>query len=1241
MAKYPETAGRASLAAIATLAIPLSLLRLQPASAQSITPSGSGTQVTPSGTGYQITGGSTSGDGGNLFHSFEQFGLSAGESANFIADPAVQNILGRITGGDASLIDGTLQVTEANANLYLINPAGILFGSNARLDLPAAFTATTANSVGFGSDWFSTTGSNNYAALIGDPTAFIFTAPTPGSIVNAGDLAVDAGQSLTLLGGSVVNTGSLSAPGGSLTLAAVPGESRVRLSHEGLVLSLEVEAVDGAFPTAIAPLELPQLLTAAANHATGLTVSDDGTVQLSGSGLTIPTEGGSAIASGSLNVDAQGSGQGGQINVLGDIVGIVDATLSASGPGGGGDIRIGGEYLGQGSIPNARLTYVDANSQIRADATEQGDGGRVIVWSDETTRSYGQIGVRGGTSGGDGGFVETSSAGFLDVGGTPDISAPAGQGGTWLIDPFDIEIIPGETNNNIVPTAGPFNNITAVGSPSQIGVDNIVSALLNGNVTISTGTGGSEAGNIAFNAALFYQQSDDRTLELQAAGSIALNGLIQPEGETGALNLRLLADTNNTGNGSIAFNAPISLSGGTLFAQGNHNSQPGITTLSTTIDDTGGIVLQGSSQSSPGVVLGGGLFTDGDIEITGTSNATTGILVEGPISANGNISLSSNQDIEVEWIETTDGNILITTDRFLRVTGSFLDPFSESFEVSIATLNGGITITHGGNGITPFTVGNASVNGTAAAIATSSETILPTQTFFPSYIQGNISILTGEPPTDPGPDPDPSPDPDTPEVDETCIVGCETSFDDPDEANDTPVLDPELDTNWLDLDGDFSQEFIEYLDLEEDEANFEEGRDRWAESAEDLGVSPALIYVAFLPAGNVEIGSEMGQHLAQAAPGEDLWQFDRWSGGGGPAVERYLADNRSRDSQAELELVMVVPDQPPIRRRIAGVTRGEVLQVADQLRREILDPTRRRGQFYQTPAQQMHSWLVEPLLADLEDNAVDNIAFILDAGLRSLPVAALYDGDQFLIENYSVGLMPSLSLTDTRHVDVRNAQVLAMGASEFDELPSLPAVPLELSVITEELWPGQAALNQSFTQADLTANRSQTPYSILHLATHGEFLPGPLSNSFLQFWDQRLQLDQLRQLQLNNPPVDLMVLSACRMALGDEEAELGFAGVAVKAGVRTVVASLWTVDDTSTAGLMSEFYTALQDTPVRAEALRQAQMAMVRGEAKVEDGLLRWSGGEVPLPPELANQTIDNLAHPFFWSGFTLVGSPW
>ena len=182
--------------------------------AQSITPAndGTGTTVTPSGDQYDITGGMLSGDGDNLFHSFEQFGLNAGEIANFLADPAIQNILSRINGGDASIINGLIQVSGANANLFLINPAGILFGPDAALNVPAAFTAATATGIGFDNSWFSAFGANDYAALVGRPNAFAFTSLQPGVILNAGDLAVYPGQQLTLLGGSVINTGSLCSP---------------------------------------------------------------------------------------------------------------------------------------------------------------------------------------------------------------------------------------------------------------------------------------------------------------------------------------------------------------------------------------------------------------------------------------------------------------------------------------------------------------------------------------------------------------------------------------------------------------------------------------------------------------------------------------------------------------------------------------------------------------------------------------------------------------------------------------------------------------------------------------------------------------------------------------------------------------------------------------------------------------------------------------------------------------------
>jgi len=200
----------------------VALSSLSPAVAQNITtaPDGTGTIVNINGQTYNITGGSLSGDGANLFHSFSQFGLNANQIANFLSNPSIQNILGRVTGGNASIINGLIQVSGGNSNLYLINPAGIVFGNNASLNVPASFTATTATGVGFGNNWFNASGTNDYATLIGTPSSFIFNVTQPGSIVNAGNLAVGTGQELNLLGGTVVNTGTLTAPSGNINIAA-------------------------------------------------------------------------------------------------------------------------------------------------------------------------------------------------------------------------------------------------------------------------------------------------------------------------------------------------------------------------------------------------------------------------------------------------------------------------------------------------------------------------------------------------------------------------------------------------------------------------------------------------------------------------------------------------------------------------------------------------------------------------------------------------------------------------------------------------------------------------------------------------------------------------------------------------------------------------------------------------------------------------------------------------------------
>ncbi|MGE5659915.1 MAG: CHAT domain-containing protein [Actinomycetota bacterium] len=352
----------------------------------------------------------------------------------------------------------------------------------------------------------------------------------------------------------------------------------------------------------------------------------------------------------------------------------------------------------------------------------------------------------------------------------------------------------------------------------------------------------------------------------------------------------------------------------------------------------------------------------------------------------------------------------------------------------------------------------------------------------------------------------------------------------------------------------------------------------------------------------------------------------------------------------QLELILFTPDGIAINKSVPEASRAKILAVAKEFRAEITNPSKHNSTSYLASAQQLYQWLISPLEDILQKQGINTLLFSMDSGLRSIPLAALHDGKQFLIEKYSFSLIPSLSLTDTRYQSLKNASVLAMGASHFNNLAPLPGVSLELSMIVGNLWPGKTFLNQEFTLNNLKVQRREYPYQIIHLATHGEFNPGAASNSYIQLWDDKLRLDQMRQLGWQNPPVELLVLSACRTALGNEEHELGFAGLAFQAGVKSALASLWYVSDEGTLALMSKFYQNLKTVPIKAEALRQAQLAMLRGEVSIESGRLRGVGvveakemmkSGVMLPPQLLREGNQNLKHPYYWSAFMMVGSPW
>jgi filamentous hemagglutinin family protein len=441
-------------------------------SAQIVPIGDAGTVVLPGQSGQVLIQGGTQA-GGNLFHQFQQFGLSAGERATFQVNPTVGNIFSRVNGGQASVINGLLQVTGGNANLFLINPAGVIFGKDARLDLPGSFTATTATALEFsGQKWLSGNGANQYGDLTGNVTGYAWLNSTPGGVVNAGELRVQPGQQVMLSGGTVINTGTIAAPEGKVTIAAVPGEKLIRVTQDNQVLSLDLPVAAKAelsqnATTTINPTQLPQLLAGRdVAEATGIAIAPNGDVQLrSGSA---PIWSAQAILSGNVTAPS--------IDVSGERIDIQEANIDASGATQGGQIHIGGDAQGKGDRPRAQTVQVDQASQIRADAKVQGDGGKVIIWSDGSTQFAGEASAKGGVEGGNGGFVETSGKQTLDVrNARVDASAPKGKSGEWLLDPTDINIA---NTGTITPAT-------------------IEAALDSGtNVTISTAVAGADAGDI-------------------------------------------------------------------------------------------------------------------------------------------------------------------------------------------------------------------------------------------------------------------------------------------------------------------------------------------------------------------------------------------------------------------------------------------------------------------------------------------------------------------------------------------------------------------------------------------------------------------------------------------------------------------------------------------------------------------------------------------------------------------------
>ncbi|RUT08287.1 hypothetical protein DSM106972_014550 [Dulcicalothrix desertica PCC 7102] len=285
--------------------------------------------------------------------------------------------------------------------------------------------------------------------------------------------------------------------------------------------------------------------------------------------------------------------------------------------------------------------------------------------------------------------------------------------------------------------------------------------------------------------------------------------------------------------------------------------------------------------------------------------------------------------------------------------------------------------------------------------------------------------------------------------------------------------------------------------------------------------------------------------------------------------------------------------------------------------RKGLEAIRDNDEFDSTLAGDIYNWLIKPFEEFLKPEEIKTLVFSQDGVLRSVPMAALYDSvsKKYLIQKYAIATIPGLNLTDIRPLNRQNLKILALGLSEDAFLkdrnaviPGLDDVPNELNAILEKI-PGKKLLNAEFTASRLEAELKKQSYPIIHIATHGEFGAEP-EETYIITGEKELmsrqnktlnfnQLEQkIRRVTRNNKQLELLTLTACKTARGDERATLGLAGVAIQAGARSALASLWSIPDAPTAEIAKVFYEKLSSNRniSKAEALQAAQIALIEGK---------------------------------------------
>lgn len=647
----------------------------------------------------------------NAIVNWQSFGIAAHEAVN-LYQPGSGMALFRVLGSDPSLIYGRLTAT---GTLFLTNPNGVLFGAGSQVDVGSLVATTMRIS------------DQDFLA-----NRFSFFADSNASVVNRGIIRTSDGGYIALLAEQVDNSGSLMANQGSVVLGSAQsavldmfGDGLVKVNLSGDALQAVIEQsgnirVDGGVVQIASSARSAAINVSGVVQANSL-VERNGSIRLEGGHNARVAVSGELIARGESE-----NTQGGDIRVSGEQVGLLTgAKLDASGRTGGGEILVGGDYQGNNNtMHNARTTFVATDASIHVDAIDSGNGGKAIIWADDTTRYYGNISAKGGAEGGDGGFVEVSGKRQLDFDGKVNVSAAQGKGGNVLLDPENIILSTSAGALADQPNGTPD---IAFADPPAVGTT---------NVQISGVTGFSELFLQATNditVANALTMASNNSVRLEANNNLNVNAAITTSG-TGSITLKADADNSGTGNLAIGANITSREGGITLSGASITRTAGNIASTGVTNQNAGNISISASGAIDLGaatVTATGGNGTTGNPGAHGgnISISGNGITGTGAITAHGGNGVGTNQaggnagTISISNLSSGDISVGALTARTGNATGLGTGGVAGSVSVNNVAASGNVTTgaitttgrTNGAGGNVTVAAGNTVTTGVITA----------------------------------------------------------------------------------------------------------------------------------------------------------------------------------------------------------------------------------------------------------------------------------------------------------------------------------------------------------------------------------------------------------------------------------------------------------------------------------------------------------------------------------------------